>query len=418
MSGYIGNIPVPQATQTRNEFTATAGQTTFATSGYTAGFVDVHLNGVKLSSADFTATNGSDIVLGAPAALNDLVEVLAFTTFEVEGLADVASSGDYGDLLNTPSPFDPNTLATVATTGAYSDLTGKPTLGTAAATASTDYATAAQGTLADSAVQANDSPTFGTVTATSFAGDGSALAGIETGTPVASWVDLNNEYTYSFTATHPVGYDTGWLDISTVLTGLPASWRYLAIIEKTVMTSPTTSTYYGRQDGEYAFRLGTSSSSYTEIPLDPFDLTFNGSFMYSASNSSNGWSNTKIGWMMFAAGQNDNAPTSVFQSTFLNSPTIADSSNTYASNSRATNSTTDTKLNFAAQLLPPLGSKNIASQIPYTTENVPDGLGPFIFDGSYDNLAYLGYRFDGDNYGSQNGVAPSFTVKLRASYST
>jgi len=44
-------------------------------------------------------------------------------------------------------------LATVATTGAYSDLSGKPTLGTAAATASTDYATAAQGTLADTAVQ-------------------------------------------------------------------------------------------------------------------------------------------------------------------------------------------------------------------------------------------------------------------------
>ena len=44
-------------------------------------------------------------------------------------------------------------LATVATTGAYSDLTGKPTLGTAAATASTDYATAAQGTLAGTAVQ-------------------------------------------------------------------------------------------------------------------------------------------------------------------------------------------------------------------------------------------------------------------------
>ena len=50
----------------------------------------------------------------------------------------------------------PGDLATVATTGAYSDLTGKPTLGTAAATASTDYATAAQGTLADSATQPGD----------------------------------------------------------------------------------------------------------------------------------------------------------------------------------------------------------------------------------------------------------------------
>lgn len=40
-------------------------------------------------------------------------------------------------------------LATVATTGAYSDLSGTPTLGTAAATASTDYATTAQGDLAE-----------------------------------------------------------------------------------------------------------------------------------------------------------------------------------------------------------------------------------------------------------------------------
>lgn len=37
--------------------------------------------------------------------------------------------------------------------GAYAALTGKPTLGTAAATASTDYATAAQGAKADSALQ-------------------------------------------------------------------------------------------------------------------------------------------------------------------------------------------------------------------------------------------------------------------------
>jgi hypothetical protein len=42
-------------------------------------------------------------------------------------------------------------------------------------------ATAAQGTLADAAVQPNDSPTFGTVTATSYSGDGSALTGIAAG---------------------------------------------------------------------------------------------------------------------------------------------------------------------------------------------------------------------------------------------
>ena len=53
-------------------------------------------------------------------------------------------SGNYNDLSNLPTLFS----------GAYADLTGKPTLGTAAATASTDYATAAQGAKADTALQA------------------------------------------------------------------------------------------------------------------------------------------------------------------------------------------------------------------------------------------------------------------------
>lgn len=45
-------------------------------------------------------------------------------------------------------------LSTVATTGAYADLSGKPTLGTAAAANSGDFATAAQGGKADTALQA------------------------------------------------------------------------------------------------------------------------------------------------------------------------------------------------------------------------------------------------------------------------
>jgi hypothetical protein len=54
-------------------------------------------------------------------------------------------------------------LATVATSGAYGDLSGRPTLGTAAATASADYATAAQGARADAAFQVvNHGSTAGT----------------------------------------------------------------------------------------------------------------------------------------------------------------------------------------------------------------------------------------------------------------
>lgn len=54
------------------------------------------------------------------------------------------------------SATQPGDLAAVATTGAYADLSGLPTLGTAAATDATDYATSAQGAKADSAVQPSD----------------------------------------------------------------------------------------------------------------------------------------------------------------------------------------------------------------------------------------------------------------------
>ena len=82
MSGYIGTQPVPQATQTRDSFTATSGQTSFATGGYTPNFLDVYLNGVKLASADYTATNGSDVVLASGASTGDILEVVAYTAFD------------------------------------------------------------------------------------------------------------------------------------------------------------------------------------------------------------------------------------------------------------------------------------------------------------------------------------------------
>ena len=94
MSGYIGNIPTPQATQTRDTFTATSGQTSFATSGYTPGFLDVYLNGVHLVYAtDYTAANGSDVILAVAATASDVVDVVAFTTFESAIVTGGATGG-------------------------------------------------------------------------------------------------------------------------------------------------------------------------------------------------------------------------------------------------------------------------------------------------------------------------------------
>jgi len=102
MSGYIGTIPVPQATQTRQTFTATSGQTSFATAGYTAGFVDVYMNGVRLvDGTDFTATNGSDVVLTSGAATGDIIDVLMFTAVD---LATAVGGGRYKGERGTLGP--------------------------------------------------------------------------------------------------------------------------------------------------------------------------------------------------------------------------------------------------------------------------------------------------------------------------
>ena len=82
---------------------------------------------------------------------------LAASATQPGDLATVATSGAYNDLTGKPTLFSgaysdltgAPSLGAVATSNDYDDLSNKPTLGTAAATASTAYATAAQGTKAD-----------------------------------------------------------------------------------------------------------------------------------------------------------------------------------------------------------------------------------------------------------------------------
>ena len=68
-----GNIYV------KTTVTATAGQTTVTGLTYTVGLVNVYLNGVKLIvGQDVTATTGTSIVLASGAAVNDIIQIIAF----------------------------------------------------------------------------------------------------------------------------------------------------------------------------------------------------------------------------------------------------------------------------------------------------------------------------------------------------
>ena len=67
------------ATYSRTSFTATVGQTTFSAT-YTVGYVEVYQNGVLLNSTDYTATNGTSVVLAIGASTGDIIETIAYAT--------------------------------------------------------------------------------------------------------------------------------------------------------------------------------------------------------------------------------------------------------------------------------------------------------------------------------------------------
>jgi len=61
--------------------------------------VSVYLNGVHLARADFTATNGSDVVLASGATVNDTVEIVSFGTFQSADALPLTGGTMTGDLI-------------------------------------------------------------------------------------------------------------------------------------------------------------------------------------------------------------------------------------------------------------------------------------------------------------------------------
>ena len=93
---------VSTTTLTLYKYTATAGQTTFtgsddssATLAYTANALFVTLNGVVLENGtDYTATNGTSVVLTDAATVGDELNIYAFGTFTVTSVSGDFSIGD------------------------------------------------------------------------------------------------------------------------------------------------------------------------------------------------------------------------------------------------------------------------------------------------------------------------------------
>ena len=92
-SGWAAAGSTVNGTAQRYNYTATAAQTTFTgadtngnTLAYDAGYADVYLNGVRLSGADITITSGTSVVLAAGASAGDILDIVAYGTFNVASI--------------------------------------------------------------------------------------------------------------------------------------------------------------------------------------------------------------------------------------------------------------------------------------------------------------------------------------------
>jgi hypothetical protein len=70
-------VPTWKPPYVRTSFTATASQTTFSAT-YNVGYVQVFVNGVLLNGTDYTATNGTSVVLSVGCNAGDIVETIAY----------------------------------------------------------------------------------------------------------------------------------------------------------------------------------------------------------------------------------------------------------------------------------------------------------------------------------------------------
>ena len=146
-SGTV-SVNLPGTNRRIQRQVATASQTTFnITDGYRTGFIDVYLNGSKLDSTEYTASNGTQVVLTTGCSVNDIIETVVYVSLDATG----------GSVQSDTNPQ----LGGNLTLGSY-DITGT-----------------------------GDINITGSVTATSFSGNGASLTNVTAATATSATTATN-----------------------------------------------------------------------------------------------------------------------------------------------------------------------------------------------------------------------------------
>ena len=129
MRVWNGSLWQPQAaspdTLTERSFLATAGQTSYAVSGgYRVGYTFVWVNGVLLSDADITATDGTTITFASALVLNDEVRILSFKAVGTVAVDDIVGLSAALDARATQQKFTGITVEGSGGTSEWAQASG------------------------------------------------------------------------------------------------------------------------------------------------------------------------------------------------------------------------------------------------------------------------------------------------------
>ena len=101
-AGYLGRVPGDTSVViARQNYAPTGVQTDFTfASGYTVGYIDCYINGVRLIyNDDYTAADGSTVGLTTAATNGDVLELVAYKAFNVGNVTDAGGNFSVGSKL-------------------------------------------------------------------------------------------------------------------------------------------------------------------------------------------------------------------------------------------------------------------------------------------------------------------------------
>ena len=137
-SGYIGRAPGDsQVIIARQQYTPSGIQTDFVfDSGYTVGYLDAYVNGVRLIEAtDYTASDGANVGITSYLISGDTLELVAYKAFNINNVNSTSGNFTVGNDLTVDGALIVSGMATLGGGSSVSwattafNLSGTPNIG-------------------------------------------------------------------------------------------------------------------------------------------------------------------------------------------------------------------------------------------------------------------------------------------------